>query len=225
MAPKTSVAKEAGSNASSQNPGFSERERQEEVSKTAQSALTAQREAKELREAAASAGVPQERQRLLKEAHEKEVVAESSGKTAKYLGGGAFQGGIAGAGVGTSVGMGLGALTGTLVGGTTSVVTGGLGGAAGLGVGALHGPFVKMGDLTGSIPGLKKMVEEVHEQDPPSSSELVAMSNGGGAEGAGDRSAKRKKPRKLEVRSSEPSKKMQGEENREENHKASVAAG
>lgn len=175
-----------------------EKERKEETSKAANKALEAQKKAKELTQAAAAAGDPEERQKLLNQALEKEVEAETFGKTAKYLQSGAFQGLCAGAGIGGSIGVSLGVLTGTLVGGTTGIVTGGLGAGIGLGVGALHGPWFKVGELmgsgirkiTGDIPGwkateeqknaLEKMINGVREQDRPNDEELVQMSEEGG---------------------------------------------
>lgn len=182
---------------STQQEGPSEEERKKESSKAAQAALSAQRQASELTKAAAGAGDPKERQKLLNEALQKEIEAESFGKTAKYLQSGTFQGLAAGAGIGVGTGAGLWTLTGTLVGGVTSLATGGLGAAVGSGVGALHGPFIKMGDVagdavakvTGTLPGweateeqkksLEKMIGHVNEQETPQSEELEAMRRGG----------------------------------------------
>ena len=66
-------------------PAFSDKERQEESSKAAQSAIAAQKEAQKLRRAAAGAGDPDERQKLLNQALEKQIASEKFGKTAKYL--------------------------------------------------------------------------------------------------------------------------------------------
>ena len=178
-------------------------QQKEETSKAAKSAMEAQSQAKELTQAAAGAGDPDERQRLLNEALQKEVEAESFGKTAKYLNTGAFQGLIAGTGLGSGIGVGLGTLTGSLVGGTTGVLTGGLGAGIGAGVGAMHGPFFKMGNvmgegikkITGNLPGwkateeqkqaLEKMVNGVKEQDRPKDDELTQLAGGGGEVAAG----------------------------------------
>lgn len=195
MPPKSAKAKSPKQGHEQNGP--SEEERKKESSKAAQAALAAQKKATELIQAAAGAGDPKERQKLLNEALQKEIEAESFGKTAKYISSGTFQGLAAGTGIGVGTGAGLGTLTGTLVGGVSSLVTGGLGAAVGTGVGALHGPFFKLGDvagnaiskITGTIPGweateeqkktLEKMLGQVNEQDFPNSEELQAMSGGG----------------------------------------------
>ncbi|KAK3680747.1 hypothetical protein LTR37_021081 [Vermiconidia calcicola] len=159
-----------------------EKQRKQETSQAAQKSIELKKKAQELRQAAAGAGDPDHRQKLLNEALNKEVEAESFGKTARYL----------------QSGVGLGTITGTLVGGVTSTVTGGLGAAVGAGVGYLHGAWFKVGDLagntlrkvTGDLPGwkstpeqkqaLEKMVNGVKEQDPPSEEELKSMSEEGG---------------------------------------------
>lgn len=123
-----------------------EQERQRETAEAARKAREAQALAKELTQAAAACGDPDERQKLLNQALEKEVEAETFGKTAKYLNTGAFQGLCAGAGLGGGVGVALGTLTGTLVGGTTGVITGGIGG--GLGLGSMYISI----QATGSVP-------------------------------------------------------------------------
>lgn len=184
------------SNASRKQNQAKETERQRETSKAAQKSLEAQKKARELTQAAAAAGDPDERQKLLNEALERAVEAENFGKTAKYLQTGAFQGLCAGAGLGSGIGVSLGVVTGTLVGGTTSLVTGGLGAGLGLGVGAAHGPWFKVGEMmgegirkvTGDIPGwkateeqkaaLEKMVNGVREQERPGEEELVQMTEG-----------------------------------------------
>ncbi len=65
--------------------GPSEAERKAESSKAAQESIDAQKKAKELTQAATSAGDPEERQKLLNEALEHEIASESFGKTAKYV--------------------------------------------------------------------------------------------------------------------------------------------
>ena len=138
-------------------------ERKQEAANAARKAEYCKRKAKELIDAAKAAGDPDERQKLLNEALNKEVEAETFGKTAKWLQTGAFQGMLAGTGLGGGIGVWLGIVTGTLVGGTTGTITGGIGAGVGLGIGALHGPWFKVGDamgntlrkVTGDIPGWK----------------------------------------------------------------------
>ncbi|KXL47307.1 MAG: hypothetical protein FE78DRAFT_337566 [Acidomyces sp. 'richmondensis'] len=195
MATNKSAGKTEMGESGSKADEYSPEDQKKEASRTARASLEAQKKAKELTQAAAGAGDPQERQKLLNQALEKEIEAEKFGKTAKYLESGAFQGMIAGTGIGTGIGAGLGTLTGALVGGLTSIATGTLGGAAGTAAGALHGPWIKMGDLagaavskvTGTIPGwnatdeqkkaLEKMLDQVDEQDMPSEQELRGITS------------------------------------------------
>lgn len=179
----------------------SEQECRQEASKAAKKSLELQKQARELTQAAAGAGDPEERQKLLNQALTKSIEAESFGKTAKYLQSGTFQGMLAGGGLGTGVGVGLGTLTGTLVGGVSSVIFGGLGSGIGSAVGAIHGPWFKPGEalgngirkITGDLPGwkatdkqnyqLEKMIGQVNEQDRPSDEDLEAMTVGDGLDG------------------------------------------
>jgi hypothetical protein len=82
----------------------SKEEVDKESSKTAKRALELQNRSKELTQAAADAGDPDERQKLLDEALAKSKEAESLGKTAKFLSSGGFQGLLAGGGVGSIIG-------------------------------------------------------------------------------------------------------------------------
>jgi hypothetical protein len=165
----------------------------EESSKAASAAFSAQTKARELRDAAGGTSDPEERQKLMERAIDKEIEAESFGKTAKYLRSGAFQGMAVGAGLGMTPSATLGALTGTLVGGVTSVITGGIGGGIGAAAGAVHGPIVNMGELagkgvrkaTGDLPGwvaskeqkqtLEKMISQIKEEDMPNEKELQEL--------------------------------------------------
>ena len=182
---------------SSQNV-ISDQEIRQESSKAANAAASAHNKAKELRDAAAASGDPEERGKLTEQAINAEIEAESFGKTAKYLRSGAFQGMAAGAGLGLAPSATLGALTGTLVGGVTSVITSGLGGGIGAAAGAVHGPMVDMGKLAGKgvrkatsfLPSwvaseeqkktLEKMVGQVKEEDMPDAKELEKLQEEGG---------------------------------------------
>jgi hypothetical protein len=136
--------------ASSDNKNVvSDKEVRKESSKAANQAISAQRKAKELKQAAAGAGDPNERQKLMEQAIDAQIQAESFGKTAKYMRSGTFQGLAVGTGLGVAPGATLGALTGTLVGGVTSTITGGLGGGIGAAAGAMHGPIWNIGEVAG----------------------------------------------------------------------------
>ncbi|KAF2274948.1 uncharacterized protein EI97DRAFT_360920, partial [Westerdykella ornata] len=97
-----------------------------------------------LRETASNIADPRKREKLLRDAYDKEVEAHGASKKARMLASGAFQGGVGGAGIGTAVGAGVGTVVGTLVGGVTAIPTTGLGALVGSGVGAIHGPWIKL---------------------------------------------------------------------------------
>lgn len=184
---------------SSQN-GYSEEEVRKESSKAAKQAKQAHDKATELMQAAAAAGDPEERQKLMEEALEQQIQSKSLGKTAKYLRSGTFQGMAVGAGLGIAPGASLGAITGTLVGGVSSTALGGLGAGLGAATGWMHGPFWDMGKgggkliqkITGNLPGwkateaqkkqLEKMLGQINEQDAPGMDELESMGNEGPSE-------------------------------------------
>ncbi|KAF2763774.1 hypothetical protein EJ03DRAFT_360011 [Teratosphaeria nubilosa] len=146
----------------------SQAERKQESSKAAKKALELEKEAKRLTQAAAGAGDPEERQKLLNEALKKQLAAEKFGKVAKWLQSGTIQGAIAGGGIGMFPGATLGTLTGTLVGGLTSAVLGGLGAAGGAAYGAINGPLFDIAEragagiqkITGNLPGWKATPEQ-----------------------------------------------------------------
>jgi hypothetical protein len=193
-------AKDSQPESESQENIPSEEERNHESSKAAQKALELEKQAKELTQAAAGASDSDERQKLLNQALSKSIEAQSFGKVAKYLRSGAFQGFLAGGGLGTGVGAGLGALSGTLVGGVSSLALAGLLGGMGSALGAIHGPWLKPEEiiskgvqkLSGMLPSwkatddqkqkLEQMIGQVNEQSPPSAKDLEDMASGGGSQ-------------------------------------------
>ncbi|XP_014553001.1 hypothetical protein COCVIDRAFT_108752 [Bipolaris victoriae FI3] len=182
----------------SNKPTVSDEEVRQESGKAANAALAAQKKAKELKDAAAAAGDPEERERLTEEATNAEIEAESFGKTAKYLRSGAFQGMAMGTGLGVAPGATLGAISGTLVGGISSTLLGGLGAGIGGVTGAIHGPFVNMGKVAGKgmkkltsfLPEwaaseeqkrtLEKMVSQAKDEEMPGAEELEKFKSEGG---------------------------------------------
>jgi hypothetical protein len=229
--------------------GIPDEEVRQESSKAADAALAAQKKATELKKAAAGAGDAEERQKLMEQAIDAQVEAESFGKTAKYLRSGTFQGMAMGTGLGVAPGATLGALTGTLVGGVSSTILGGLGGGAGAVTGALHGPFVNLGQVagkgiqkvTGNLPSwaatedqkktLEKMVGQVNEQEMPGKEELekfkgdgAGMAAGGEDLGSWVKSAKDMMPsmggKKSDAEPAEPKKKPRKLESRSNNSSA-----
>ncbi|EDU40711.1 hypothetical protein PtrSN002B_011190 [Pyrenophora tritici-repentis] len=182
----------------SDKPAVSDEDVRQEAGKAADASLAAQKKAKELQDAAAAAGDPEERQRLTEEATNAHIEAESFGKTAKYLRSGTFQGMAMGTGLGVAPGASLGAITGTLVGGVSSTILGGLGAGIGAATGALHGPFLNIGKVAGKgmkkltsfLPEwavseeqkrtLEKMVDQVNKQEMPGAEELEKFKSEGG---------------------------------------------
>jgi hypothetical protein len=152
---KQSDGKQSDGNngADSKKQAISDEEVKQESSKAANASMNAQKKAKELKAAAAGAGDPEERQKLMEQAIDAQIEAESFGKTAKYMRSGAFQGLAVGTGLGVAPGATLGAITGTLVGGVTSTITGGLGGGIGSLAGAIGGPMVVSAGMVAD-PGL-----------------------------------------------------------------------
>lgn len=181
----------------SRGNGPSEAEIRQESSRAAEKALAAQNKANELKEAAKGAGDADERQKLMEQAIDKQIEAESLGKTAKYMRGGAFQGMCVGAGLGTAPGLTLGTLTGTIVGGLTSGLLGGLGAGVGGLVGWAHGPFWNVGEVlgkgirkvTGDLPSwkatedqkkkLEEMIAQANKEEMPGTKELKSMAKDG----------------------------------------------
>lgn len=173
--------------------GVDEAEIRQESGRAADEALKLQQQAYDLRQAAHGAADAEERQKLLEQAIDKEIAAESFGKTAKYMRSGTFQGMAVGAGLGVAPAATLGTLTGTLVGGLTSLITGGLGGGIGALTGLIHGPFWNMGQLAGKgiqkVTGnwwsrkatdeqkqtLEKMMLQANETNMPGREELRSM--------------------------------------------------
>lgn len=176
--------------------GVCEEDARKESSKVAKQATEAQKKATELMKAAAAAGDPEERQKLMDQALEQQIQSKSLGKTAKYLRSGTFQGMAVGAGLGIAPGASLGAITGTLVGGVSSTALGGVGAGLGAATGWMHGPFWDIGKgagkgfqkITGNFPSwkatesqkkqLEKMISQINEQDAPGEDELEVWTNG-----------------------------------------------
>ncbi|KAF2021697.1 hypothetical protein BU24DRAFT_25843 [Aaosphaeria arxii CBS 175.79] len=119
-------------------------DRLKQAADSAQKALAAHSTAQSLMNAADAVKDPKKREKMLKDAYEKEIEAHGNSKKARMLQSGAFQGGVGGAGIGGAVGVGVGTVVGTLVGGITAIPTTGLGALVGSGVGAVHGPFIKL---------------------------------------------------------------------------------
>ncbi|KAK4506791.1 hypothetical protein PRZ48_000524 [Zasmidium cellare] len=183
-----------------------ERQQMLEAVAASQKIAKAQEYAQSLRDKAAKARDPKERERFFREAYAKEVeVHGEQSKLSRRMQSGTWQGMFGGGGIGLGTGMGLGAVVGTLVGTIVSVPTTALGTLIGAGVGAIHGPWITIG-------GIKKKwteasPEEVvdYYQSPEGKAEAAQQQAGMSAESGGPADpvepVVKKKPRKLEVRS------------------------
>ncbi|TKA37815.1 hypothetical protein B0A54_09817 [Friedmanniomyces endolithicus] len=145
-----------------------------------------------LKDTAMKAMNPQERQKMMQEAYDKEIEANGQSKWARRLQSGPWQGGMGGAGVGGGVGMGIGTVVGALVGGVAALPTTAVGGLVGMGVGGITGPFVKLNqdkakEIAAREKAKGKSDEEVMETVKTEAGEEVtpeAVENAGG-DGAG----------------------------------------
>lgn len=188
----------------------------EEMLKTIESlqkAQKAQSTANDLRSKAKAMTSSTQREKMLKEAFDKEMEANGHSKMAKRMQSGTWQGFGFGGGIGAASGLGLGTGVGALLGAILAVPTTGLGMLVGTGVGAIHGPWVKLGG------GKDGKVEEVpfEDADPErvvdalEQERLKQMEKGAAtpdktesenntpSNGAEDK--QRRKPPKLEIRS------------------------
>ncbi|KAH9859925.1 hypothetical protein IAQ61_011708 [Plenodomus lingam] len=184
-----------------QKPEIDNEQVRQESSRAACAAMEAQKKADELKKAAAGAGDADERQKLMEQAIEAQIEAESFGKTAKYMRSGAFQGLAMGTGLGAAPGVTLGAITGTLVGSVSSTLLGSIGGGIGAAAGAINGPFWDLSKfagkgirkITGDLPSwaasdeqkkaLEKMLDQVNDEEMPDKQDLKGfVEDGGGAD-------------------------------------------
>lgn len=186
------------------------REASEDVVKAKQKAAAFQ---DQVRKAADSA----ERQRMLQDAYDNEVIAHGQSKVAWRLQSGTWQGAVGGAWIGGGVGVGLGTVVGTLVGGVVSIPTTALGGLTGAAVGGLHGPWIKVdrkAALERREARLADQAREKGDEEVAAAHEKAQADFRAEIAAAQDQAmqhdvegahkaveAGRKKPRKLEVRS------------------------
>ncbi|EXJ65874.1 uncharacterized protein A1O5_11115 [Cladophialophora psammophila CBS 110553] len=127
------------------NEQFPSREEKLKTIESLQKAQKAQSTANDLKSRALALTDSKQREKMLKEAFDKEVEAHGHSKMARRLQSGTWQGFGFGGGIGAATGLGLGAGVGTVLGAVAAVPTTGLGMLIGSGVGAIHGPWVKLG--------------------------------------------------------------------------------
>lgn len=120
----------------------------EEIAQAAEAAKAARRLqdcADTLKAQAAAVTDPAERERLIRDAYNKEVEAHGQSKKARMMASGWGQGAVVGIGASGALGMGLGNLVGVLLSGVVAIP----GVLVGAGVGALHGPWYALSGKPG----------------------------------------------------------------------------
>ncbi|KAF2109992.1 hypothetical protein BDV96DRAFT_584932 [Lophiotrema nucula] len=191
-----------------------------------QAAMDAQSTAQSLKSAAASITDPKKREKMLRDAYNKELEAHGNSRKARMLSSGAFQGAVGGGGIGGTVALGVGTVVGTVVGGVTAIPATGLGALIGTGVGAARGPFIKLGKLatggegdtakgeTGEQISLEDAEKAGDDDNVVPNPEVLRQAadtvekerakkqqNDGNTEGGEGQKTQKRKPRKIEVRS------------------------
>jgi hypothetical protein len=150
---------------------------------------------------------PKERERIVKEAYNKELEAHGDSKFARMIRSGAWQGLFAGGGIGAGVGVGVGTVVGTVVGGVVSIPTTALGGLIGSGVGALHGPWITLPKaqvpVKDNVEAAAPEAEVVVSPDVQRESATSTPAHSIETEESAKPAPARKRPRKLEIRASE----------------------
>ncbi|OAL36616.1 hypothetical protein AYO20_04232 [Fonsecaea nubica] len=190
----------------------------EEMVKTIESlqkAQKAQSKANDLKSRAMALTDSKQREKLLKEAFDKEVEAHGHSKMARRLQSGTWQGFGFGGGIGAATGLGLGAGVGTVLGAIAAVPTTGLGMLIGTGVGAIHGPWVKLGGKEEKFEDadpekVAEALEQEVSQQNNSEVEQKAIAAASETDTPEDKERRderpRRKPPKLEIRSKRPTK-------------------
>ncbi|KAK5451997.1 hypothetical protein LTS15_007720 [Exophiala xenobiotica] len=167
-----------------------------------QKAQKAQTTANNLKQKAMAMTNSSQREKMLKEAFDKEMEANGHSKMAKRLQSGAWQGMGFGGGIGAGGALGLGAGVGTVLGAILAVPSTGLGMLVGSGVGAIHGPWVKLGG------GKEEPFEDADPEKVVDALEEETRKQAQGqsrppqqSTGEKEKEKARRKPPKLEVRS------------------------
>ncbi len=135
-----------------------------EITERLKSAQEAQEAVVQARKRAEEATDPDQKAIELEEAMKQEKKAKSEMKIIQRLQSGTWQGGASGAGIGAGVGLGLGTVVGSVVGGVVAIPTTSLGLLVGAGTGAIHGPWVKLPDLSGK----DDLTEQAYAEDEKS---------------------------------------------------------
>ncbi|KIX99127.1 uncharacterized protein Z520_04703 [Fonsecaea multimorphosa CBS 102226] len=204
---------EGGSEDGTHPEGSDKMPSREEMVKTIESlqkAQKAQSTANDLKSRAMALTDSKQREKMLKEAFDKEVEAHGHSKMARRLQSGTWQGFGFGGGIGAATGLGIGAGVGTVLGAIAAVPTTGLGLLIGSGVGAIHGPWVKLGGKEEKFEDadpekVAEALEQEVSQQKRSEVEQAAIATASETERSGEKDNAEEKPRrkppKLEIRS------------------------
>ncbi|KIW28754.1 uncharacterized protein PV07_04628 [Cladophialophora immunda] len=205
---------ESGSDDATPNNGDVKVTSRDEMVKTIESlqkAQKAQSTANDLKSRAMALTDSKQREKLLKEAFDKEVEAHGHSKMARRMQSGTWQGFGFGGGIGAATGLGIGAGVGTVLGAIAAVPTTGLGMLIGSGVGAIHGPWIKLGEKEEKFEDAdpEKVVEALEQEvNQKNMSEVNQAAASTAASDSGREESKekieekpRRKPPKLEIRS------------------------
>lgn len=169
-----------------------------------QQAQKAQSTANDIKSKAMAMTDSKQREKLIREAFDKEVEAHGHSKTAQRLQSGPWQGLGFGGGMGAAAGLGTGAALGTVLGVVTAIPTTLLGAGIGTATGAIRGPWIKLGGKDQKFEDADpEEVVNAMEQEQKDNPQIINKAADAAAASPQERtnSEQRRKPRKLEIRS------------------------
>lgn len=193
----------------SSNQDLPDREQLLKAVESAQAAQKAQSTANDLMSKAKQMTDSTQREKILREAYDKEIEANGHSKMAQRLQSGTWQGLGFGGGIGAATGLGIGAGLGTLLGAITAVPATGIGMLVGSATGAIHGPWIKLGGKEQKFEDAdpKEVVDALEQgnnlqskADSEGKNTTATQQNDSKPNNSEGQQPKRK-PKKLEVRS------------------------
>lgn len=168
-----------------------------------QKAQKAQSTANDLKSKAMAMTDSKQREKIIREAFDKEMEAHGHSKAAQRLQSGPWQGLGIGGGMGAAAGLGTGAALGTVLGVVTAIPTTLLGAGIGTATGAIRGPWIKLGGKDQKFEDADpEQVVDAMEEEQKSNPQLIQKAADAAAQSpAPSQNGEKKKPKKLEVRS------------------------